>query len=176
MGKSRLTLYEQRTILKLHNEGKKISEIVKEVGRSREAITNLFVMCGIGDGSIRLQNLIWYRAEKMYDKQMRRNNPNEKYCRFKDLAAGIQNDWYAAARKEYMVIAQKRVDDIMAEDTPTIEKKQVCDCMNICIDEKTKKELDTICDSLEFTPDCFVKFLICREYLDMKRNGMLKED
>lgn len=123
---ARLTPQEKKTILTLHNEGKNIKQIIEATGRSREAITRLFVDCGIGEGSCRLDERIWDLTYSMYNDELRRQTGRSlRYGEFEKLVPSDEKaQWFKTAHKEYMDRAQLYVDTIMGNDISITKPKE----------------------------------------------------
>lgn len=115
---ARLTPEEQKTILTLHYEGKSIKDIIQATGRSREAIVNLFVACGIGDGSVRLIHRIWDRARIAYEETCRGQSGRTS---FDNLPEEEKRELYKVARALYMKEAKTVIATIMDEDTEELK-------------------------------------------------------
>ena len=128
---ARLTPEEQKNILTLHYEGKSIKDIMQATGRSREAIVRLFVACGIGEGSVQLNQIIWNKAERMYDEKCRRNpeyyKERSRFPSFYDLPGEIKRNWYLTAHKLYMEEAKTVIVTIMGEEVVESNKIEKVD-------------------------------------------------
>lgn len=121
---ARLTPEEQKTILTLHYEGKSIKDIMQATGRSREAIVRLFVACGIGEGSVQLNQRIWDRARIAYEETCRGQSGR---TRFDNLPEEEKRSWYKAAREVYMKEAKTVIATIMGEDAEELKGSKKVD-------------------------------------------------
>lgn len=172
---SRLTPGEKKTILQLHNDGKSIKEIIAITKRSREAVINLFVDCGIGEGSVQLQSRIWQKAEREYWKECRCSYKSGS-PKFDELPMDVQNKWYEIAYKEYMAESQTYINTIMGYNEPKIgidiSKKE--DDMVIHLDKNSWDKLMKIGEGCKINDmNLLASFLITKEYLSAQKYGLI---
>lgn len=141
---SRLTMDEKRIIIRLYEGGKRIDEITKETGRSREAVTGLLANVGLYEEEV--INRAWRGAYDAFWKSQ--SNLNRKERRdYHNLSASEKEALFVKAKAEYLENAKIYYNAIMGENNiHEIEKPEPVTQENAKGGnlERTKKKLERI--------------------------------